>query len=126
MSIFQKSEKEILKDRKWYIFICKLVKQEGRGKGKGKSSTGSQSKERKKKKVNQWEREPNVCYHGLERSKIKRKEDQRSRIELGYNWGLIVIIDRLSVIRTAFQMGRGNKEDLFFSAEKPQKKKLIW
>jgi hypothetical protein len=63
----------------------------------------------------------------LERSKIKRKEDQRSRIELGYNWGLIVIIGRLSVIRTAFQMGRGNKEDLFFFfCRKTTEKKLIW
>jgi hypothetical protein len=40
MSIFQKSEKEIFKDRKWYIFICKLVEQEGRERGKGKGRTG--------------------------------------------------------------------------------------
>ena len=43
-----------------------------------------------------------LCYHGLEKSEIKRKEDR----EVGQNWGLVVL-------NTAIKMGRGNKEDMF-------------
>ena len=74
MSIFQKSEKEIFKDRKWYIFICKLVKQEGRGRGeRGRAALDHNRKKKEKKKVNQWERDPNVSATTVWK-KVKSKE----------------------------------------------------